>query len=158
MLDKTVLVLALAFSLSSFATAASVEVNWNNPDSYSDIRQASLETKKSFTKRLFSELEAHIEQLTKTLPENEKLVMNFSNVRLAGNLENVRDMDQVRVIHEYDPPAKLAFSYTLKDASGNTLKQDDENLKSSTVIGRRITSEAFAIEKQMLTRWFKKTF
>ncbi len=158
MLSRIILPLTMAFSFTGFAAAASVEVNWNDPDSYSDIRHASSDTKKSFRERVFSQLEGHISKLAKALPEDQKLIMDFTNVDLAGNVGPVRTTDTVRVVQGHRYPARLAFDYTLKDTPGNVIRQGSEHLTSSIGITRTTKTEAFGIEKKMLTNWFKKTF
>lgn len=160
MLPRVILPLAMAatFSLSGIATAADVEVNWNDPGSYSDIRQASSDTKNSFNRRVSSQLEGHIAKLAKALPEDQRLIIDFTNVALAGNVDAVRGTDSVRVVQGNNYPAKLAFDYFLSDAAGNVLKQGSEDLRSSTATVRTARDEAFGIEKKMLTNWFKKTF
>ena len=157
MLHRIIFLLAMVFSFHGFASAASVEVNWNDPDSYSDIRHASRDSKKSFRERVFSQLEGHITKLAKALPEDWKLTMDFTNVVLAGNVDPVRITDSVRVVQGHRYPARLAFDFTLKEASGNVLEQGSEHLTSSSGITRTTRTEAFGIEKKMLTDWFNKT-
>lgn len=147
----------MVFSFHGLATAASVEVNWVDPDSFKDIRQSSSDTTQSFQNRVSSQFERHITKLARALPEDQVLVMDFTNVALAGNVDAVRGTDTVRVVQGNQYPARLAFDYTLKDASGNILKQGSENLKSTTGTVRTAKSTAFGIEKKMLTNWFNKT-
>jgi hypothetical protein len=69
----------------------------------------------------------------------------------------VSGTDSVRVMQGNQYPARLAFDYTLKDASDNVLKQGSENLKSSTGTVRTAESGAYGVEKRLLTNWFNKT-
>lgn len=157
MLSRIILPLAMVFSFHGLATAASVEVNWLDPDSYKDIRHAGSDTKKSFRERLFSQLEGHVAKLAKGLPEDQKLVVDFTDVDLAGNVDPVGGADLVRVVQGNRFPAKLVFDYALKDASGSILQQGSENLKSSGGIVRPANKDAFGIEKNLLTNWFNET-
>ena len=138
--------------------AAEVEINWVDPASYSDIMMSSSDTKKAFDKRVSSQLEGHMAKLAKALPDDQKLVMNFTNVALAGNIDPVRGAETARVVQGNRYPAGFAFDYMLQDASGNVLKQGSENLKSSTGTVRTAKPGAYGIEKKLLTDWFNKTF
>jgi len=157
MLPRMILPLAMAFSFPGFAAAASVEVIWNDPASYSDIAKASSDTKQSFDRRISSQLEEHLAKLARELPDDQKLIITFKNIKLAGNVDAVRGTDTVRVVQGNRYPAQLEFDYILSDAAGEVLKQGSENLKSTGATIRTASPGAFGIEKKLLTNWFKKT-
>ena len=160
MKNRRLIYLLLSSSLiafSSLATAASLELNWGSPEGYSDIKPGSSSTQRGFNKQLSSQLERHMAKLARELPEDQKLTMNFTDIQLAGNVDPVRGTDSVRIVQGNRYPAKMRFSYTLTDASGNTLKSGDESLSSTTSDVRTANKESFGVEKKMLTRWFNNT-
>lgn len=144
--------------LSSLVTAASAEINWNAPESYSDIRASGKGTSSGFQRQLFSQLERHIASLAKALPEDQVLTLDVTDVRLAGNLRPARGTEMVRVIQSNNYPAKMSFSYKLTDKAGTSLMQGEETITSSTADVRTGQNESWGVEKNMLTSWFNKTF
>lgn len=144
--------------LSGIVIAATTEVNWINPESYSDIRSSGSGTNKGFQRQFFSQMERHIASLASSLPEDHALALEVSDVRLAGHLRSVRGTEMVRVIRNNNYPAKITFSYNLTDKAGTSIKKGDETITSSTADVRMGQNESWGVEKRMLTHWFNKTF
>ena len=66
----------------------------------------------------------------------------------------------IRVIKNIDIP-RIEFFYEYKDANGSVLKSDTVNLKDmSFMTGHNplFNSDSLKYEKNMLRKWFKKTF
>jgi len=149
--------LLLLFLCSTLQAAGNVEVTWQDPDSYRDIRPAD-EAPRRFRARLFRELERHLEQLANGLPKGYELAITFTNVQLAGRVET-GPRGSARIIRDSDP-ARLEFSYRLADSRGKKLREGRERLWGTTTsvpsLGTR-RGEAFAVEKALLSQWFKRT-
>ena len=151
-------VLLLLLLSTPLLAAGTVEVTWQEPDSYRDIRPAD-ESPDRFRVRLFRALEQHLDRLARELPDGDQLSITFTDVQLAGKVVTGQQ-GSVRIIRDSDP-ARLEFSYRLTDSWGKTLRKGRERLWGTTTsvpsLGLR-RGEAFATEKGLLSQWFKRAF
>jgi len=157
---------ALTLSLSSqVAAQAEVEIEWDKPEKYSDVRPSN-ESRKRFRETTFKRINEYMNKLALTLPENQKLVMQVSDLDLAGQVWPAsfvglgHSASDVRIIKSIDIP-RINFSYQLLDESGEVMQQADVKLKDMSFldrIGGSIRNEALRYEKHMLKRWFNKEF
>lgn len=153
-----VLCTAAALTQFTYVQAAEVEVKWTNSDKYTDI-DAGEEHRKHFKERTFKSFEKHFAKLAKSLPENQKLVFDITNVDLAGDV-NHGGMKRIRVVKNIFFP-RLEFSYQLLDADNTVVKSDDVSLKDMGFLmhnGLKYRSQSFGYEKEMLDDWFEETF
>ena len=162
-LTKAVLVSLATSSLtiSANAQAASVEINWQNPEKYADVRPTN-ESRVKFRERTFEALDKYVGELAEKLPEKEKLSMTVTNLDLAGQVwpssfvfGNATGSD-VRIIKRVDIP-RISFSYSLTDDSGKVLKSADVKLKDMSFLDNPSTfrqNEYLGYEKAMLKDWF----
>lgn len=161
---KILLLSALSVALFAGQThaKATVEVEWKDSASYSDVRPTS-ETRSSFKKRVFGELEKYMGKLAEDLPDGQTLSLTVTNLDLAGQVwpssfvgmgSGAQD---VRLIKRVDIP-RISFSYILKDADGKELKSAEVKLKDMSFMERSRnqfnTSDSFRFEKSMLKDWF----
>ena len=147
--------------------AAEVEIIWEEPKSYSDVRPTN-ESRKRFRERTLKELEEHITELASNLPESQVLSMTVTNVDLAGQVWPSQFVgfgngagSDVRIIKRVDIP-RMTFSYSLSNADGQViLSADDIKLKDMDFMEsniRRNRTESLSYEKAMLNDWFADTF
>lgn len=138
--------------------AAEVEVKWSNPDKYSDI-DAGEAHRKHFKERTFKSFEKHFAELAATLPEQQKLILDITDVDLAGDV-NFGGMKRIRVIKSIYFP-RINFNYQLLNADNTVIKGEEVSLKDMGFISHtslRYRNETLNYEKEMLDDWFKKTF
>ena len=147
--------------------AAEVEITWEEPKSYSDVRPAN-ESRTRFRERTLKELEEHITELASDLPESQVLSMTVTNVDLAGQVWPSQFVgfgngagSDVRIIRRVDIP-RMTFSYSLSNADGQViLSADDVKLKDMDFMEtniRRNRTDSLSYEKAMLDDWFANTF
>lgn len=160
-------IIAFSLALGSFVTvsssvfAAGSEVEWFEPEHYSDIRPAN-ENRKSYRKRVFKSLEKHIAKQSSKLPSDQTLIMKFTDVDLAGDVRYMvgpNNMD-VRVIKDIYIP-RLKFEYKLLDGDKQVIQQGAENIKDMSFTmntNLRRNHESYYYEKNLLDDWFKSTF
>lgn len=138
--------------------AASSEVTWTDYKSYRDIDSGN-EGRKQYRERIFNDLEKHFAKLAATLPADQVLKFDVTDVDLAGDT-NAAGINRMRIIkHVYSP--RMNFSYQLLDAEGKVIQSDDVVLKdmnfmSGSSLKYRNTSLGY--EKKMLDDWFEDTF
>ena len=147
--------------------AAEVNITWEEPESYSDVRPTN-ESRKRFRERTLEELESHIAELASSLPESQVLSITVTNVDLAWQVWPSQFVgfgsgagSDVRIIKRIDIP-RMTFSYTLASEDGKViLSAKDVKLKEMDFMEsniRRNRTESLSYEKAMLNDWFSDTF
>lgn len=141
-----------------------VSVEWIDPKSFTDVRAADYSSER-FRKRVFSQLEQHLDKLAQDLPAGQHLALSVTNVDLAGTIEPAsfvglrNTFRDIRVMRNIDIP-RLSFHYELLDTDGAVLQSEDVVLKDMNYLSRSTTSfrdKPFEYEKKMLSKWFVKT-
>lgn len=156
----------LAGLLSAQALAAAkVEVTWEDPKSYTDIKPVN-QTRSGFQKSTFAALESHFTKLAESLPDDHVLSITVTNLDLAGQVWPASFVGfgtggtDVRLVKRIDIP-RMAFSYTLKDGAGNLVQSAEVNLKDMSFMDgvvRGFDSDNYRYEKNMLTDWYRSEF
>lgn len=162
---RTFLVLMFSFGVMTNAWAvqqeATVKVNWQNPEKYSDIRPSS-GTKKAYQKRVITAFDKIWADFAKKLPAGYNLIVTVKDLDLAGDVNPMYRIDHsdIRVVKDIYFP-RMTIDYQLLDSQGQVLaaEQDvkikDMGFMNSAPIG--LGSSEFVYEKQMLKDWFQKT-
>ena len=149
-------------SASAFAESdnvTTVNVTWQDPGSYTDIRPSN-ESRKNFQKRIFKEFEGYFSKLAESLPSDRTLDITVTNVDLAGHVwPSFGYGNDLRIIDSVYIP-RLKFSYELKQGE-QVIKSADVDLKELAFMDRGSMlrdSDILRYEKNMLKRWFKDEF
>ena len=140
------------------ATAAEVEVKWSNTEKYSDI-DAGEEHRKHFKDRTFKAFEQHFTKMAESLPAQQKLVLDITNLDLAGDV-NHGGIKRIRVVKNIFFP-RMEFSYQLLSADNSIVKSAEISLKDMGFLSHsnlRYRNKALGYEKEMFDDWFKKAF
>ncbi|SEL19669.1 Protein of unknown function [Colwellia chukchiensis] len=138
--------------------AAEVEVKWTNPDKYTDI-DAGEEHRKHFKARVFKSFEEHFVKMAALLPAQHKLVLDITDVDLAGDV-NFGGTRRIRIVKELFFP-RLEFNYQLLNADNSVVKSAEVALKDMSFLmhsGLKYRSKSFGYEKEMFDKWFYNTF
>lgn len=149
---------AVVISQISVVKAAQVEVKWTNPEKYTDV-DAGEEHRQHFKDRTFKAFEKHFTKLAESLPEHQKLVLDITNVDLAGDV-NHGGMKRIRIVKSIFFP-RMEFSYQLLNADNSVVKSAEVSLKDMGFMmhsGLRYRNQTLGYEKEMFDDWFKKTF
>jgi hypothetical protein len=150
---------ARAASGKDASPKAKVEVVFDHPEKFTDIKDSYMDTEKGRESVLATLKDYLVEEAQSVLPADQSLVVTFTDIDLAGDYEpwrtNARD---VRIIKDIYPP-RMDFSYKVTDASGKVVKEGVERLRdlgfmSRMTINRR---DQFSYEKDMLNDWVRST-
>jgi len=153
-----VTLLTTSLLLSPNAFSASSEVTWTDYKSYRDIDPGN-DGRKQFRERTFKDLEKHFAKLAATLPEDQILKIDVTDVDLAGDT-NAAGIHRTRIIKQLYSP-RMNFSYQLLDADGKVIQSDEVVVKDMNFMsGSRLKyrNRSLGYEKKMLDDWFEKTF
>lgn len=149
----------MCLGLVSYAQAAQVKVNWQDPDKYTDIRPTN-ETKDAFRQRLFEALDEVFRDNAKVLPENYLLEINVTNLDLAGdtNVLHPNNGHDIRLVKDIYWP-RMSLQFSLKNDTGAMISEGKANLSDMNFLftHRIVTSHTgFEYEERMINNWFKE--
>lgn len=156
-------VLGIFAAVAAFADSPTgkdrITVVFDHPEKFTDIKDHYEPTDKgeaAILSQVTDFLKWRGDQL---LPAGDKLTITFTDIDLAGDFEpwHGPQWDDVRIVKSIYPPA-FKFSWTVTDASGQTLKSGTENIRDMS-FDMRITidqSDPLRYEKDILTDWMRE--
>lgn len=153
----SLLSLTIILAQMSAVQAAQVEVKWTNPDKYTDIKAGEGHRKK-FQEQTFKTLEEHFAKMAEMLPEQQKLLVDVTNLDLAGDVNYT--MKRIRIIKDIFTP-RMKFNYQLLNADNTVVKSEDVSLNDMGFMmsnSLKYRSKSLSYEKKMLDDWFRNTF
>jgi len=162
LLAATLVAAASAFAASPATSTARVNVIFDHPEKFTDVKDSYMGTDRG-RDNILALIKEYIEQRApRYLPEGQSLSVTFTDIDLAGDFEPQRgpNMSDVRVIKDIYPP-RLHFTYKLVDASGVVLKEGQEKLVE---LGFQMTAspldshDSLHYEKGMLDKWLHEQF
>lgn len=154
-----------ALALASFsASAASVDVKWDDVKSFTDV-EAVNSRQDRFEESIMTGLTEHLRALGEKLPADNQLQVTFHDVDIAGRVEptfGALASSHQRILDDLSYP-ELVISYTYSDAEGQQLSSGEMvTLKKLAPMSTRRSALAAGrdnlyFEKELLNRWFKET-
>jgi hypothetical protein len=152
----------ICLCLAMTAKAASVQIEWQHPEKYRDIR-AGNEVQHDFQERVTAALtRAFVDAAEDHLPSDQRLHLTITDVDLAGDVEYffLNFPQGIRVMRDLYFPS-ISFTYELKDATGKVINSGKENIKD---MGYRfsgmnfINAPPFNYENRLIHDWVSKSF
>ncbi|KXI30942.1 DUF3016 domain-containing protein [Paraglaciecola hydrolytica] len=156
---------SLLLCTTQVLSQAQVEINWENPEKYRDVRP-TMESRVKFREHTFEQLLEYLQKLAAKLPDDQKLSLNVTNLDLAGQVWPAsfvgfgHGASDVRVIKNMDIP-RISFTYKLVNTTGELIQEGDVELKDMAFMDRAnrfFSSESLRYEKNMLKDWFDDEF
>lgn len=142
-------------------TATRVEVNFFEPQNYADAKNESYDTDRG-RGELLARLKEHI-RLTapRYLAQGQHLVINVTNVDLAGEFEPWQGagFDHIRMVREIYPP-RMTLEFRLLDAEGNVVSSGKRDLQELGYLMTLSlpTSDPLRYDKEMISDWMRREF
>lgn len=137
------------------AQSAELALTFNQPEQYTDIREGFSGPQYNY-EDIFRIFEKHLGKLASKLPNNYQLVMQVTDIDLAGDIAG----GDIRVVtHPFSP--RIAFSYQLLDADQVVVVEGKENIRDSAFMTNRslrYKSDPLGYEKKLFDDWFKERF
>jgi len=148
-------VAAAATLLAGPTAAATVEVRYVEPDNFTDIGRSSWDRE-----RALNTLTAHLQKLGQTLPANQTLRLEVTDIDLAGDIRPW-GWHELRVLRDRADWPSIRMRYTLLEGE-RTLRTEEVRLSDlgymQILSGSDRAGEELAYEKRMVRRWFTDTF
>jgi hypothetical protein len=160
-LKKALLATVCSALLATGANAASVVVDWVNPDAFQDIRAADVNQRR-FSERVMKELEEQFRREAAKLPADQTLHIAVNDLDLAGEIEyfHYKHPFGLRVIRRVDAPS-LSLSYELRDNTDALLQSGEEKFRDDSF---RFTTlmpvdrSMLKYEKALISEWYQQSF
>ncbi|KKO45516.1 hypothetical protein WG68_10790 [Arsukibacterium ikkense] len=154
--------IALVWSAAAFSTptvGAELEVNWQEPEKFTDIRAAN-DSRSRFQARVMRNFEKFFQEIANELPEGYSWQVTITDVDLAGEVDFFATStgQPIRVIKEIHSPA-IRFNHLLRDQYGEEVVGGEERFRDMGFMSRmspRGNTPEFEFERVMLQDWFKK--
>ena len=144
--------LSLSLNLLMPAQAAgSVEVRWVEPARFSDVSRNPVDRDHEL-----QALGQYISQLGSRLPDGQTLLIEVTDLNLAGELQPFSWRD-ARVLRGGADWPRMELRYSLQ-AGGRTLQSGQAQLSDMNYFFGLRNSERLGYEKRMVERWFKDQF
>jgi hypothetical protein len=154
----------LGLALPAISIAGTIQTEYKDYEEFTDFSVYGLSEEK--TLRIFkTEIEPVLKEMgEKHLGENETMVMTFTDIDMAGDIQPWRNINNadIRYVEAVYPP-RLKFTYAVTDADGEVVMEGEENISdlayqmnSTAVIRNRY--KHFFYETELLENWFRKTF
>lgn len=145
--------------LSNAESGAELEMNWQEPDKFTDIRAAN-DSRSRFQERVQRNFEKFFQEMANELPDGYSWQVTITDIDLAGQVDYfVTDTGQaIRVIKEIHSPA-IRFNHMLRDQYGEEVVAGEERFRDMGFMNRmtpRGHTPEFAFEREMLQDWFEK--
>ncbi|MCL1141173.1 DUF3016 domain-containing protein [Shewanella gaetbuli] len=137
-----------------------VKIEWQEPDNYRDIKTSN-DIQSRFETRFFETMTKNInKQAEKTLAPNQTLVMQVTDVDLAGDMRPTfgATSGDLRVVKDLYPP-RMNFSYQILEGE-TVVIAGDEKLRDMSFMQRlnRLNNDRpFTSETIMMQDWLKRT-
>ena len=150
--------LSLIFVSATPVLAGSVNVEWHEPEKYTDVRAAT-GSREAFRQRVFKQLDKHFEKMAnEVLPQELSLKIKVINLNLAGDVRyNYSAHRDIRLVKRIYWPS-IEFEYQLLD-NNNVIKSEVIKLKDLSFMDRtsKVRSRSsYHYEEQIITDWFVK--
>lgn len=146
---------ALLCAAALGAQAATVRVEFRDPDKFTDIGRAYGQERDN----ALEGIRRHLEQAgARLLPADETLSVTVTDLDLAGSFEqSQRYSREKRVVRRTYPP-KIDFDFRLTRGE-NVIKEGHRSIRDTTFNeSLRYKDDALGYEKQMLDSWLRREF
>ena len=140
--------------------AGSVDVRWTDPAQFADVRYSGNRSEAQRGNWVVQIAEYLRKRAEQRLPAGERLQVEITDIKRAGNYEPWRgiQMQGVRILREiYPPRVELAFQRT--GADGRVIAQGERKLVDAGFMmgGSPLSdSDPLRYEKHMIDRWLAR--
>jgi hypothetical protein len=143
----------LALAAAASASAGSAKVTFVHPEKFSDVPFST-----SDRERVLEDLRHHFAKLAATLPANQQLNVEVTDIDLAGQVWPTRRGQDLRIMKGGADWPRMSLSYTITEGdrvlkSGTASLSDMAYQQSMTRYG---SDDALRYEKHMIDQWFKE--
>lgn len=151
-----------AFAADSKSSSGQVEVIFDKPENFTDVKDSYMESEKG-RDSILSEFKSYVEERApKQLAPGQKLAVTFTDIDMAGDFEPWRgpSAQDVRIVKAIYVP-RIKLTYRVTDESGAIVKEgkaDLTDLNYQMNINPMSNSDRLHYEKRLLNDWLRSEF
>lgn len=136
--------------------ASRVDVAFDHPEKFRDVRESSMASDKD-RDYLLGQIKTYVEeQAQRFVGPDQKLTLTFTEIDMAGDFEPWRgpQWTDIRVVKDIYPP-RIDFVYKLTDASGAVILEGKAQLRDLSFTSRMTMdrNDPLRIEKDLIRDW-----
>ena len=152
---------ALTVGAAPSQTLARAEVNFFEPQKFTDVRDSYMGDYDRTT--YLESIRNHVlEQAKYYVPDGHTLSVTFTDIDMAGDFEPWRGprFDDIRIVKDIYPP-RIELAFRLTDAEGNVVKEGRRNLRDLSFmmkITMAFRDDPVRHEKALLDDWLRDEF
>jgi hypothetical protein len=153
--------LTVSAAPSQTQTVARAEVNFFEPQKFTDVRDSYMGDYERTT--YLESLRNHVlEQAKYYVPDGHTLSVTFTDIDMAGDFEPWRGprFDDIRIVKDIYPP-RISLAFRLTDANGNVVKEGRRDLRDLSFmmkITMAFRDDPVRHEKALLDDWLRDEF
>jgi hypothetical protein len=139
------------------STSSRVEVSFNHPEQFADIRDRYLASEEN-KKEILSALQEYIVQRAPSfLPKGDALRITFDDIKLAGVINIAGVVGDRRVVLASTPPMFM-FEWSVTDSTGKVIGSAKEKLEENSfkdLSSKADEGDPLRYEKAVLDDWMR---
>jgi hypothetical protein len=139
-----------------------VSVSWTDPNQFTEIKYSGNRFEAQQGNWVADLAEYFRDTIAKQLPSGDKVSIQITNIKRAGQYEAGRGpaSNDIRVVKDLYPP-RISFNYVWTDASGKVVAQGEQKLVDTAFLMGDTTpgdTDPLRYEKRMIDDWTRKQF
>ncbi len=120
-------IVSLSLSTAQATEASNVRVEFVHPERFTDFRIQDRDENASVP--IFrSAVSSYLSSLVAKRFPGETLTLRFTDIDLAGRLSNRPQANSIRFNHDWGPPIRLYFDYSVTDSKGTIVASGSKSL------------------------------
>jgi Protein of unknown function (DUF3016) len=155
-----VLIVSLGLSNARAEETSNVRIEFVHPERFTDF-QIQGRDENSSVPIFRNEVSSHLSGIVSKRFPGKTLTLRFTDIDLGGRLGNRPRFNDVRFNHQWGPPIRMAFDYTMTDSKGNVVAAGSKTLLEQDYLHQYInypqslkTSPVF-YEEATLANWLR---
>jgi hypothetical protein len=120
-------IVSSGFSAAHAAEPGNVRVEFVHPEHFTDLRIQDRDERASVP--IFrSEVSSYLSAIMSKRFPGKVLTLRFTDIDLAGRLGNRPNLNNIRFNHQWGPPSRMTFDYTVTDLEGSVVAGGSKSL------------------------------
>jgi hypothetical protein len=151
---------SVLLAATSLSAMAGVNVNFVEPENYTDLREQEFKVRDQDREKILDELRTHLESLGAELQPHQSLTVDVLDIDLAGQTELISPNQQnERLARDFTGPSmKLRYVF---EEGGQVIASAEETIADQNYLNHptlRTDDDPLRYEKYMLDNWFRQRF
>jgi hypothetical protein len=155
-----VMIVGLGFSSARAEETSNIRIEFVHPERFTDFQIQGRDERASVP--IFrTEVSSHLSGIVSKRFPGKTLTLRFTDIDLGGRLGNRPRFNDTRFNHQWGPPIRLSFDYSLTDSKANVAAAGSKSLLAQDYLHQYITypqslkSSPVFYEEATLANWLR---